>query len=415
MRSPRLAIISDTVDHTDGVAIGLRRLVAASTRAGHSMTLLGPENPDVVDDVVRMPARLSAALPFYAEYTWSVPELAPIASYLAKSADILQIATPGPMGIAGLLVARMIGMPVIAQYHTEVAEYAARMTGMPIRGVVEPLVGWIYRRAELCLAPSTAVEQRLLSLGVARDRIQRIPRGVDLELFSPAKRDRAALSKYGIGDGPVALYVGRVSKEKNMAGLLAAWARVRATRPTAQLMIVGDGPIRAACNAPGVVCTGSLYDEDLAHVFASADVFAFASETETFGNVVVEAAASGLPAVVMAGGAVHEHVHDGETGFVCRDLEDFAAALGTLLDDPQLRAHQGLASRTRCAAYDLDHAMRASWAIYDTLHARRAATWLVRRAARRHRAMRSIYGRLYKRRARHVRAIWSAQSLLEAA
>lgn len=397
MRSPRLAIISDTVDHTDGVAIGLRRLVAASTRAGHAMTLIGPENPAVIDDVVRVPARLSAQLPFYAEYTWSVPELAPLADYLARSADIVQIATPGPMGIAGLLVARTIGMPVIAQYHTEVAEYAARMTGMPIRGVVAPLVGWIYRRAELCLAPSTAVEQRLLSLGVARSRIQRIPRGVDLELFSPAKRDRAVLASYGIGDGPVALYVGRVSREKNMAGLLAAWAQVRATRPTATLLIVGDGPVRGACTGPGVVCAGSLYDDDLARVFASCDVFAFASETETFGNVVVEAAASGLPAVVMAAGAAHEHVRDGETGFVCGDLAGFATALGRALDDPHLRAAQGSAARARATGYDLDHAMRASWAIYDALHVRRAATWLVRRAAVRHRAMRSLYSRIHAR------------------
>lgn len=405
MSSPRLAIISDTVDHTDGVAIGLRRLVGAATRAGHAMTLIGPENLDVVDDgvrglspdnIVRMPARISAALPFYAEYTWSVPELSPLATYLSRTADIVQIATPGPMGIAGLLVARMIGLPVIAQYHTEVAEYAARMTGMPVRGLVEPLVGWVYRRAELCLAPSVTIEQRLRSMGC--QHIQRIPRGVDLELFSPAKRDRSALANYGIGDGPVALYVGRVSKEKNITGLLAAWAKVRATRPTAQLLVVGDGPARELCNAPGIVCTGSLYDEELARVFASADAFAFASETETFGNVVVEAAASGLPAVVMSGGAVHEHVGHGETGFVCDDLEQFASSLGRLLDDPQLRAAQGPRARARMLGYDLDHAMRASWAIYEDLHERRAAAWVARRAARRHRVMRSIYGRLNDRR-----------------
>ena len=399
MRSPRLAVISDTVDHTDGVAIGLRRLVAASTRAGHAMTLIGPENPDVVDDVVRMPRRFTANLPFYAEYAWTIPELAPLATYLAHSADILQIATPGPMGIAGLLVARMIGMPVIAQYHTEVAEYAARMTGVPMmRGVVAPLVGMVYRRAELCLAPSDAVAQRLLAMGVAHDRIQRIPRGVDLGLFTPAKRDRAVLARYGVKAGPVALYVGRVSREKNMHGLLAAWAQVRASRPTAQLVIVGDGPVRSSCTAPGVICTGSLYDDDLARVFASADVFAFASETETFGNVVVEAAASGLPAVVMAGGAAHEHVVDGETGFVCRDVDGFAASLGRLLDDPQLRSVQGPRARERATSYDLDRAMRASWVIYEALHARRAAAWLVKRAARRHRVMRSIYGRLDARR-----------------
>src|SRR5215467_8622551 len=130
MVSPRVAIISDTVDNIDGIAVGLRRLVAASRRAGHAIALIGPASDRGGDDVVRIPAAMSAALPIYPAYTWSAPELPALAAQLA-GVDLVQLATPGPMGLAGLVAGRMLGLPVIAQYHTEVAEYAARITGLP--------------------------------------------------------------------------------------------------------------------------------------------------------------------------------------------------------------------------------------------------------------------------------------------
>ncbi len=276
------------------------------------------------------------------------------------------------MGIAGLIAGRMLGLPVIAQYHTEVAEYAGRMTGLPfVRDLVGPLVGWFYRQAELCLAPSEAVVQRLLALGVPAERVRRIRRGVDLELFQPARRDRGVLARFGVGDGdgPVALYVGRLSKEKNLDALGRAWAEVHAARPDARLLVVGEGPLAGAVSGPGTIVAGPLFGEELAAVFASADVFAFPSETETFGNVVVEAAASGLPAVVAAAGAAHEHVADGETGLVIdgADPRSLARALLALLGDPARRQAMGRAARARAAGYDLAAAVRSTWDIYREL------------------------------------------------
>ncbi|NVB84411.1 MAG: glycosyltransferase [Kofleriaceae bacterium] len=374
--SPRVAIISDTVDDTNGIAIGLRRLVAAARRAGHDIHLVGAARPGVSDEVVRMPAAMNVCLPIYPDMTWSVPEVPALADWLGRSADLVQVATPGPVGIAGLVAARMLGLPVIAQYHTEVAEYAARMTGMPmVRMLVEPLVAWFYKQADVCLAPSQAVADRLASFGIAPDRVWRIQRGVDRELFRPSRRDRSALARFGIpADAPVALYVGRLSKEKNLDALVAAWATVHAARPDARLLVVGgEGPLRGTFTQPGIVEAGGLYGEELATVFASADVFAFPSETETFGNVIVEAAASGLPAIVAAAGASHEHVVDGITGLVVDGGKpaQLAAALLRLIEDASLRSELGGAAHAHAASYDLAAAVRATFDVYGRVMASR--------------------------------------------
>ncbi len=357
----RIAIISDTKDQIDGIAIGLGRLVAAAQRAGHEVQLIGPAD---------LPTAMSASLPFYPQYTWCLPELPALTTLLSRTADLVQVATPGPMGIAGLIAARMLGLPVLAQYHTEVPDYAARMTRLPfVKRLVSPYVGWFYRQANVCLAPSQATTDRLLELGIPSAQIQRVQRGVDLALFDPARRDRGLLAQYGIAaDAPVALYVGRLSREKNLRVLRSAWQQIYAANPLARLVVVGDGPQASALDGAGVVRTGVLQGEPLAAMFATADVFAFPSETETFGNVVVEAAASGLPVVVAAKGAAHEHVIHGETGLIYGDrASSLARDVLLLFADPQRRARLGRAAREHVLAYDLERAMIATWEMYGEL------------------------------------------------
>ena len=373
---PRVAIVSDTIDDVNGVAIGLRRLGGAARAARLPITLGGAAQHAhlgtvTVDDdgVARVPTILARRLAFYPEMQWAAPQVAALAHWLAdEQIDLVQCATPGPLGFAALAAARLLGLPCIGQFHTEVGEFAARMSGdARIGAATTRMAGWFYRRVDRCLAPSLATRARLIDLGLEPSRIELVPRGTDLSLFHPRHRDRAWLARFGLGDGPVILYVGRLSHEKNLAMLGAAFAEVRAQRPHASLLLVGDGPAAATLDAPGVVRAGYLYGEDLARAYASADLFAMPSETETFGNVVVEAQAAGLPVVVAGGGAAREQMLPGETGLVVDGArpDRMAAALVRLIDDRLWRADMGQRAHRWAQRYDLAAAARATYAIHQ--------------------------------------------------
>ena len=164
----------------------------------------------------------------------------------------------------------------------------------------------------------------------------------------------------------MALYLGRLSREKNLVLLLEAWAALHAVRPDARLLLVGDGPLAGALRGPGVVQAGALHGAELATVVASTDLLAFPSETETFGNAVVEAQAAGLPVVVSTRGAAHEHVLPGVTGEVvdCRWPFALTDALLGLLGDPARRARMGAAAHRHAARYDQDVAAQETFALY---------------------------------------------------
>ena len=340
---PKVAVFSDTVDHVNGIAVGLRRLAAESRRAGLDLHLVGcgpVARPEVdADGVVRLPSVLEHRLAEYPDITWCVPHLPPMLRFLEEEEiDLVQVSTPGPVGIAALAAARLTGLPVVGQYHTDVPEYAMHLTGDPAAAaVVKLLVGWVYRSFDHVLVPTDWVGGVVRDLGVAAEKIVKVPRGIDLGTYSRARRDPSVFARWGV-DGPVLLYVGRLSREKGIDHLLAAFRAVREEAPETSLVLVGDGPLRAELERsapPGCVLTGTITGEALAQLYASADVFVFPSQTETFGNVVVEAQASGLPCVASRCGGPEEVVVDGVTGVVVPvgDAESVAKVVGELLAD----------------------------------------------------------------------------------
>lgn len=229
--------------------------------------------------------------------------------WLRHRPDAVYIATEGPLGWAALGLARHLSIPVVTGYHTRFDDYLQHY-GL---GLLTPLArGWLRRfhnRASATVVPSPELAAQLACRGFAN--VALIGRSVDTVRFSPARRDPELRRCWGVGDDePVVLHVGRLAAEKNLELLDHAWRAIASQRPGARLVVVGDGPERQRLQAgnPQAHFTGTLLGDDLARHYASADLFLFPSLSETFGNVTLEAMASGLAVVAFAYGAAGQHI-----------------------------------------------------------------------------------------------------------
>ncbi len=356
----RAAVFCDTLDNVDGVGLGLRRVVAQMQAAGHEVSLCGVDPGEATmtheaDGIVRFPALASFPLPGYGEYTLGWPSLLETMRWLdEREVELVVLTTPGPVGIVAMLAARILGIPAIGQYHTNLAEYAARIIGdRSIARLVAGYTGWFYGALAEVIAPTHAAARVIVEQGVRPDRIAVIERGVDTELFHPRRADPSFWPRHGLTGEHTLLYVGRISREKNV-GFLAEIARElqRRGRVPFELAIVGDGPhadvLRTSLAGVPAAFTGVLEGEALATAFASSALFVFPSTTDTFGNVVLESLACGTPACVSDVGGPAEIVHQRETGLVLSagDLQRWCDAIELLLLDQARRRRMAANART---------------------------------------------------------------------
>ena len=350
----RVAMFTDTFGQVNGAAGTIRRFADHIVRTGALAAVVTCQADDPRrDGVVNLTPLGQFAIPGYPDASWrlGVPSILEALELVERRRiDVIHAATPGPVGFAGLVLAKALGLDFVASYHTELAKYAMELTGDRIAAeLVRGGVGWFYRQARLVFSPSDAADEALVELGVPVGRIVRFTRGIDVERFTPARRSR--LWRRRIGGDTHILYVGRLSREKGLATLVEAFRELADTRPGLRLVLVGDGPGRdeIARSLKGLrhTFTGVLSGSALATAYASADVFCLPSSTETFGQVVLEAGASGLPAVVMAAGGAAELVSAGVTGVVApgREPANLARALAALVDDEPLRERMGAAAR----------------------------------------------------------------------
>lgn len=356
---PRVGMFTDTYDELNGVAGTMRRLTAhAARRADGAMTVVACGSPQRSAGLARFRAIGRVPVPAHGDGGWQlgIPSLIELLDFAERErVEVFHAAAPGPMGLAALLLARTLGRPFVASYHTELGRYAAELTGDRLAAsIASRAVDWFYAQADRIYVPSAAagagIQRRI---GIADDRLVRFGRGADVAGFDPAHRSRWWRHRLGRPSGTTLLYVGRLSREKGLLPLAAAFRQASAERPGLQLAIVGEGPGRAEL-AEALAGTrhrflGAHRGPALAGAFASADIFCLPSETETFGQVVVEAAASGLPAIVVDRGGAPENVVDGETGVVVRagEVSALAAAIGRLADDAGERRRMGAAARAR--------------------------------------------------------------------
>jgi glycosyltransferase involved in cell wall biosynthesis len=380
-RRPKVAVFVDSGYQVNGVNTGLRRLLTTMREQGHDieMVVCGKPPGDYQSGRLEelggwrvLEAVAEFDLPYYQEVQMAFPSLVDVMNYLAShNVTLVQLSTPGPLGFMGFFGARLMRIPTVANYHTELPAYAAQITrDHNIASIVRNWTSWFYGHSERCISPSKAAAQNLAAIGVAAEKIHVIQRGVRINTFDPKLRDRLLWRRYGMGDGPKALYVGRVSREKGIDDLLAAFELTRKNHPLAELVIVGDGPyleeLRRGNKGSRIHFLGYRRGDELMRIYASADLFAFPSATDTFGNVIIEAQASGLPVVVVDKGGPAEQVSEGEDGFIVprSDVQAMGEAIGKLFADESLRRRMGQAARLKAEGRSIEAAAEAHWRFY---------------------------------------------------
>jgi glycosyltransferase involved in cell wall biosynthesis len=363
----RLALVTETFPpEVNGVARTLGRWVEAFRSRGHTVEVIRPRQPH---EGPRPGERVHGmALPFYPQVRIGVAGPRRLRRLLRRlGPDLVHIATEGPLGWSALLAARTLGIPVASSFHTNFDHYAAHYGFLGIERLAFACLRWFHNRTLVTLVPSKATQARLVADGVRRVEIW--SRGVDAELFHPRHRDLELRRGLGLAPSdPLLLYVGRIAPEKNLPALLQAFARLRQSLESARLrlVLVGAGPLEATIQVTqpaGVVLAGMQHGLALSRWYASADVFAFPSLSETFGNVVLEAQASGLPVVGFDTQGVNERITPEEDGLLVPEGGDLVPALRRLCQDQDLRQRWGQAARLR--------AQRQDWKpIFDELEQR---------------------------------------------
>jgi glycosyltransferase involved in cell wall biosynthesis/phosphatidylserine decarboxylase len=371
----RMAHFTDTFYEVNGVGLSIRRQVEAANRTKKDYTV-------ITCDRVARPHLKGVRhfdpvgvlhLPEYPEQKLFHPPVLEMLQYCyEQNITHIKTATPGPMGLAALAIARLLRLPIWGTYHTALPQYAQYLTeDNAVYQVMWKYIGWFYNQMDLIFVPSQSIAAELQQHGIEADKMQVFPRGVDLSQFNPSKRNGYLESHFALQDGRKLLYVGRVSKEKNLELLGEVFKSLSQRYRDLHLIVVGDGPYLAQMrqDMAGTLClfTGYLEGEDLAAVFASCDLFVFPSTTDTFGNVVLEAQASGIPVIVSDSGGPHENVVPGETGFVVpgNDADSLRVAIEALLDDPARLQRMGQAARRYVQERSFENAFQATWKIYE--------------------------------------------------
>jgi glycosyltransferase involved in cell wall biosynthesis len=354
--SPRkIALFSDTLSDVNGVALTIGRVTRAASAHGTDLVVIGCSNQPTGRTLSGMNFQAIGdfGVPEYPGMTLHFPPILDVIDFVDReNFDRVHVSTPGPQGLLGLLVGRLMGLPVTGTYHTDIPRYVGRLTAdQSLEETAWNYIMWFYNQLDEVLIPSRSTRDQLLARGLSPEKARPLPRWVDTEMFTPELRDCSLWAAYGADQGPKLLYVGRVSREKNLELLVDAFMELQATGSSAWLVVAGDGPYREEMQRRlgqhKAIFTGFLSQADLARVYASADVLVFPSTTDTFGNVVLEAQASGLPVVVTDSGGPRELMVPGETGVVvaANDKKDLIRAMRILSEDHEHRTRMGLAAR----------------------------------------------------------------------
>ena len=352
----RIAYVTETYPpELNGVSLTVAHTVDHLRERGHALQLIRPQQRGEGgrDDALEW-RTAGYPIPVYPELRFGVARREALRLRLERSgAELVHLATPGPLAWAALAAARSLGLAVTSDFRTNFHHYSRYYRF----GLLAPLLlGGLRRfhnRSQRTFVPTEATRRELAARGF--DNLAVVGRGVDAKRFTPARRSTELRSRWRAGAAPVLLTVGRVAAEKNVELALRAFEAVRKSHPDVRLIVVGDGPLRQRLEAthPDARFVGVQRGEALAVTYASADLFLFPSLSDTFGNVTLEALASGLPVVAFDVAAAAEHVVDRQSGVlvVPGDESAFIEAVRSLANAPESLAPMRDAARVAgCAA-----------------------------------------------------------------
>ncbi|HET7418387.1 MAG TPA: glycosyltransferase [Solirubrobacterales bacterium] len=349
----RVAVIADGIGSMHGVTHTIEQIREHGV-PGFEVDIVGTD-PGVDR---RLPAATELEIPFYEGMTLGVPGLPDLVETLADGCyDLVHVTAPGPAGIGATLMSRITGVPLIASYHTELVTYAGmRSKDATLEALTRAGLAAFYTAPGAVLSPSPSADASVLALGTDPARLGRWERGVDTARFDPAKARRDAFP----GEIKV-LYAGRLTREKGVDLLAESFLRAHARDPRLHLLLAGGGPEEAHLRkrlGERATFLQWLDGEDLPRAYASADAFLFCSGTDTYGQVILEAAASGLPIVAVAEGGPATLIENRHTGLLCRpDADQIAGTLLQLASSPQLRRRLGAAAARAARARSWERSM----------------------------------------------------------
>src|SRR6266702_2398842 len=354
LQNRKRAWFTDTLEDVNGVATTIRKMTAAGAAAGRELVVVASRTDQHISDIPikNFPPIGEFELPEYELQKLSFPPILQMLDYVQRErfTEII-ISTPGPVGLTALLAAKMLNLKTSGIYHTDFPQYIRILTEDSfLESVAWGYMHWFYGQLDTVFVNSEEYRQSWIKRGFEPEKLKILPRGLDTELYHPARRDSAFFEKFGASNGEVRLlYVGRISREKDLDLLADAYRRLRKEGMPVQLFVVGHGPYSKALakTLPEAFFTGYLSGTELATAYASADIFVFPSTTDTFGNVILEAQASGLPVVVSDSGGPKELVADKANGLITRshDVEDFTRAIRTLVTNRALRERMANSAR----------------------------------------------------------------------
>lgn len=359
----RIAVVTETYPpEVNGVAMTLGRMVEGLVSRGHRVQLIRPRQRGEVgapgdDDIDELLTR-GWKIPRYAGLNFGLPaRRVLLAQWRRSRPDLVHVATEGPLGWSAVSAALKLGLPVTSDFHTNFDHYSGHYGMSWLRMPVAAYLKRFHNRTARTLVPTEAMAQMLAAQGY--ERLCVVARGVETVQFGPQKRDQALRQSWGAdADAPVLLCVSRLAPEKNLLLVSRAFRAVLAEHPRARCVFVGDGPMRARLERefPEAIFAGMRRDEDLARHYASADIFLFASLTETFGNVTLEAMASGLCVVAYDQAAAAEAIRDGEHGLLVApgDEDAFINSAVKLAGQPARWEALGGKARERALGFSWD-------------------------------------------------------------